>query len=489
MRYLVKNFSKLFLSTVINAILGIVKNKFFALLLGTAGLGIAAQFINLNNFIVFIGGMGIPLGLIKYLSEYQEDTIETKHLIQESISVILLVSSVLIVFGALFSKELSLLILYSDSFGLSILFVLLSFPGILISAIFDAYLRAKKHFSLLVGINIINSVIFLVVSLGFVYFMGIEGVAIAILVSSIIALGIYIIGVLRVGEFGLQTFFRLRLKFSARLKNIFAIGIASFVSGGMQQLSLLSIRTVILKNLGADDSGIYQSVYLVSSNYLNLLIIAMSYYALPVLSGLKEQEHFNKELNSIYRLSNLIIIPIIIVVFAFRYQVFSLLFSSKFLSASDIMFYNSLGDFFRISSWVLSLWFIPKGKIKLFVFTEIIANLNFVLIFLMLLYFFNLKLQSVVIAYAIANLMQVVINYYFIRKGINFKLQLQNSKLFFISFGIILVVLIISQVNIWFGYIVVMPALVVWFFMNVSKYELTTLKDMVLERLRSSTNP
>lgn len=483
MRYLVKTFSKLFLSTVINAILGIVKNKFFALLLGTAGLGLAAQFINLNNFIVFVGGMGIPLALIKYISEFKDEKDKIQFLLQESISIILIASILLAVLGFLFSGKLSGLLLDSEDYSKDILFVVFSFPGIMLSAIFDAYLRGNQHFTLLVKVIIINAIVSVVVSVIFVYIFGVKGVAFSLLICSIIGLIFYLIAVLIVKEYNLKTLFKIRLKFSKTIKNIFIIGIASFISGGLQHSSLLVIRTLVLKQLGPDSNGIYQSIYLVSSNYLNLLIISLSYYALPVLSGLKNQDEFNKELNSIYRLSNLIIIPIIVTVFAFRNEVFSLLFSSKFLAAGDIVIYNSFGDVFKMSSWVLSLWYIPKGRIKLFVLSEFLANFNFVIIFIVLLFIFNLDLSSVVIAYGLANILQFFINYYFIYKEIGFKLQNLNHKLLLTSIIVVLVVNILSQINTFIGYIILLPALIGWLFLNVSISEMRSLKNMIYQRL------
>lgn len=452
-------------------------------MLGTAGLGLSAQFISLNNFIVFVGGMGVPLALIKYVSEFKDDKKKVHFLLQESISLILIVSLLFGVIGCFFSKYLSYLLLDSEDYAIDILFVVLSFPGIMVSAIFDAYLRGNQHFTLLVKIIIINAVVSVVVSVIFVYSFGVKGVAISLFISSIIALLFYIIGVLIVGEYKLGTLFRIRVKFSNTIKNIFIIGIASFVSGGLQHSSLLVIRTLVLKQLGPDSNGIYQSIYLVSSNYLNLLIISLSYYALPVLSGLKDEDKFNKELNSIYRLSNLIIIPIIVIVFVFRNEVFSLLFSSKFLAAGDIMIYNSLGDVLKMSSWVLSLWYIPKGKIKLFVLSEFLSNFNFVIISLILLFIFNLGLSSVVIAYGLANFLQFFINYYFIKSEIRFKFQDKNLKLFVTSVIAVLTVNVLSQVNMVFGYIVLLPALMVWLLLNVSVQEMRSLKNMVLERL------
>ena len=73
MRILIKTLTKLSLSTVTNVILGIVKNKAFAVLLGTGGFGLAAQFINLNYFLLFVGGFGIPLALAKYISQFESE--------------------------------------------------------------------------------------------------------------------------------------------------------------------------------------------------------------------------------------------------------------------------------------------------------------------------------------------------------------------------------------------------------------------------------
>lgn len=57
---------------VLVTLIGLVRNKFMALLLGTAGVGFNALFMSMQNFASQCTNLGISFGAVPKLSEYYE---------------------------------------------------------------------------------------------------------------------------------------------------------------------------------------------------------------------------------------------------------------------------------------------------------------------------------------------------------------------------------------------------------------------------------
>jgi O-antigen/teichoic acid export membrane protein len=260
--------------------------------LGTYGVGLISQLINFNNLLLAIGALGIPLGLTKYISQWEKEGkfLEIRSTLGKFIKLIILIGSIIVLLTIIFSDQISILILDNNSFSFFFIILVFALPFSLLTSVFDSYIRGLKRFSHYVKISVITSAISVVVCLICVLLWGIIGMPIFILSSSVLILIVYISYFKKTGTFSLNDLNVKIFPLSNSMKSIFKIGAASLVDIAIYQVTLLFIRSKIIQYLGVEANGIYQAINAISNNYLGLFILSLIVYVLPILSEKNQQD-------------------------------------------------------------------------------------------------------------------------------------------------------------------------------------------------------
>jgi len=400
---------KISVISVINTILSIARNKVFAIVLGVAGLGIIGQLTNFNMFISYFISIGIPLGITKYISEWNLDNNEEAmySLFRSSLIILFafatLISSVLIIFSNSFSSFLW----GSDVYNYLIIYLSLSFPFYVSIITIDAYIRGLKRYNVFTFIAITNSVVSAIIFISLAYLYEESGVGLAFFLSSVTSLVINLVFCAYYKVFDFSKIFNFKKVNVQILKSVIKLGIASLIIGATNQFALLYIRSEIIKDYGLIYNGYYQSIITMSSSYFAIFSMIFGVHSLPLLSEKKDTHLFNNELNSNLYLVLLLIIPIITLLFSFKNIIIPLLFSKDFNAASDYFLMFLLGDLFRVLSLVLELGLIAKNKIKKWLFVEVVTYLSMIGVFIILNTFSNFGPSSFSLAYFISYIIDI----------------------------------------------------------------------------------
>lgn len=450
-----------------------IKNKAFAIFLGAAGVGIISPVLNFSNFIVTICSIGIPLGLVKYISEHEVSGNKEKInvLVKNTLVWFITLSFIFMLLVFFFSGYLSDAIFSTVNYSYLLVIAAIAFPFTVINSILEAVLRGFKRFRLYAKLSAFFSIASLVISVSLAYFWKIDGVIIAISLTAAISTIIYIVFFNKEKLVNLKEIIKTRYQNSVEFKNVFKIGFASLIGGFLGQLVLLAIRSIIIDKFGFTGSGLFQSVFALSTNLFSFFFTAISVYSIPVLSGMKNPDESAMEINNTFRFTLFFILPVASVAFVFRDILILILFSKNFESASQLFFYYLLGDFFKALAWVSGIWFIPNLKIKTWLILEINFNLIYIIVFYILVTYANTDLNSVSIAYFISNFVHFIACFYFFKKYSGFKLQKENLFLFIASTSTIFFVFIFSSFSQYYSYFILIPTLIFWFFIVSSKDE------------------
>jgi PST family polysaccharide transporter len=305
------------------------------------------------------------------------------------------------------------------------------------------------------------------------------GFVFSLLINSIVNIIIYVIYFHWTKIIRLKELFVFKATSGTTLKNILKLGIASLIAETINQGTILLIRSLIVKGYGVDINGVYQCVVSLSNNYFLLFYMSISAYVLPVLSEIKDIDRLNEQINEIYRFTLFIVVPIITFTFVLREIVILLLYTSKFMQASNLVVYNFTGDFFKALAWVLGAWLIPRSKFKLWMIIAILFNVYFFSIFALLTFYFKMDIISAVIAYAISNFMHFVVNLYFIKKYNNFRFKIDSFKLMLYSGIFVLIILLISSYKTSLGYFFIIPFFLLWMKLSIKKEEFMKLLSLI----------
>ena len=112
--------------------------------------------------------------------------------------------------------------------------------------------------------------------------------------------------------------------------------------------------------------------------YLMVITTSFSVYYLPRLSELTDRRELRAERFRSYK----VIVPCLlggfVLIYLLRYFVIRLLFTPEFLPMENLFAWQLAGDFFKITSWLLSFLMVAKAMTKWYIATEVAFTLIFV---------------------------------------------------------------------------------------------------------------
>ena len=241
-----------------------------------------------------------------------------------------------------------------------------------------------KEFTVFVKISIYSSVFGLIISLILVYFWGVKGALINAVTSQsfLLIVAILLIKQEKYSWFNRNYFFnsykhniaKKYLKFTAM----------TLVSATVAPVSQLIIRTYLITSFSIEEAGYWEAINKLSGMYLMVITSLFGIYYLPRLSELSESVAIKKEIKNALKVIGPLLLIMLPSIFLFKGLVVRILFSSDFKAMEPLFFWQLIGDFFKITSWLIAYVMVAKGMVKFFIFSE----LSFSLLFLFLVYFF-----------------------------------------------------------------------------------------------------
>lgn len=373
---LIKVFSFTGLSTFIKLITSYITIKVVASVIGPSGIALIGQLNNFTSIFTTLGAGGINNGVVKYVAEYKDDETELQKFLRNGFKITLLFSvffgGVLVVLASFFSQLILLDQQYSyvfHFFGVSL--ILMSFNNYFLSI-----LNGFKEFKKFVVINIITSIVGLLFTVTLVFLFQLKGALIATVSYQSVILFV--------------TFFFLRespwfdsIMFWGRLnmdvvKKYLSYSLMALVSAASVPVSQLFVRAYIIKSHSVTSAGYWEGMNRISGLYLLFVTTSFSVYYLPKLSEIKTNILLRNEIIKTYKVITPIIAGSLILIFLLKNLVINILFTKEFYPMKDFFFWQLLGDFFKIMSWILAFVMIAKSMIKYYIITEIVFSALFV---------------------------------------------------------------------------------------------------------------
>jgi len=372
-------------------------NKILAIYVGPTGYAALGQFQNAVQMITTFASGAINAGVTKYTAEYHEDE-QKQHTVWRtagSISVFGAIVTGAIV--AVFNEQLSLLFLGDIKFGGVFIWFAATLVLFVLNTLLLAVLNGKKEIVRYVISNIAGSLFALAVTSYMAIKWGIYGALIALAVYQSISFFVTLVLCCRAPWFKVKHFIgRIDPKMANNLAKYTAM---SLTSAACIPLSQILVRNHLGQSFGWEAAGYWEALTRLSGAYLMLITTTLSVYYLPRFSELKSPAEIRAEIKNGYK----VILPLTIlgalIIYVFRDLVVKLLFTQDFLPMTDLFAWQMVGDTLKIGSWVLAYLMLGKAMFKLFMASEIV----FAVMFVVLSWFFTdmFGLHGVTIAYAV----------------------------------------------------------------------------------------
>jgi O-antigen/teichoic acid export membrane protein len=360
---------------VFNILIGIIRSKFIAVLLGPTGMGIAGLLTSTTGMIAGLTNFGLGSSAVRNVAEiHAQQDYQKISIVVTALRRWVWITGLLGTFVTLiFAPWLSKLTFGNKDYTCSFMFLSITLLFSQLSVGQNVLLQGTRNLKYLAKANLSGSLAGLFVTVPIYYFWGINGIVPALITASIITLI-------------LSWYFSRKIlikKIRLTLKKIWQEGKGMLSMGFMLSLSgfiMLAVsyltRIYIGKEGGLEQVGLYNAGFAVIGTYVGLVFTAMGTDYYPRLSGIAHDNHLAKEMiNQQAEIAILILAPILMIFFVFIHWIVQLLYSNQFTSITGMIHWAALGMFFKTACWSIGFLYLAKGVSKLFFINELFSNI------------------------------------------------------------------------------------------------------------------
>lgn len=409
---IVRVFSFTAMSTLVRMLTGLISVKVVASIIGPAGVALVGQLNNFATIALSLSTGGINNGITKYVAEYKDEENRVKDCLSTALRITCACSLIVGVGLVLFHNVLSKWILLSPEygyvftiFGFTILFYALNMA---LASVINGFKEFKRY----VKINIIGSLLGLVYTLSLVFIWHLKGALIsAVTFQSVM----FFISIWMVRKLPWMKWEYLKNRINKDLsKKYLRYSLMTFISAATLPVAQMLLRGHVISQISATEAGWWEAMNRISNMYLTVITTSFSVYYLPRLSELTDKLELRREIYRSYK----VIIPCLLCGFALiymlRFVVIRLLFTPEFLPMQGLFIWQLMGDFFKITSWLLAYLMVAKAMAKWFIGTEVLFS--FLYVGLSFLFMRNNGVVGITQAYLVNYILYTIMMFYLFRK-------------------------------------------------------------------------
>ncbi len=149
------------------------------------------------------------------------------------------------------------------------------------------------------------------------------------------------------------------------------LGSAFMIAGLMVTAGQLVVRTMVQNELGTQALGYFQASWVISMTYIGFVLQAMGTDYYPRLTAvIKNHSDANKLVNEQSEIALLLAGPVFVAMLGLAPWIIELLYSDQFAEAVHVLRWQILGDILKVVSWPLGFIILAAGDGRAFMFTE-----------------------------------------------------------------------------------------------------------------------
>lgn len=358
----------------LNILIGIIRNKLVAMILGPEGMGLMSLFNSTLKLVSDSTNLGISMSAVREISEAYEQGDEEKLL--HVVKLIRVWSLLTALFGMLVCIAFSpLLNRWTFNWGDHTLHFIMLSPVVALTAIMMGELailkgtRQLKHLAVLSIYGVLGA---LVTSVPLYYIWREQAIVPSLVVIALIQLCFTILYSYRL--------FPLRLSFSRAMfgegMGMVKLGIAFVLAGILGSGAEFVIRSYLNNVGGLSVVGLYNAGYMMTMTYAGMVFQAMETDYFPRLSAIQGVgEDLNRVVNRQVEVSLLLVSPLLVAFIVGAPILLPLLYSGKFLPVMGMMKLTILAMYVRAITLPIEYIALSKGDSKSYLFLELVYDL------------------------------------------------------------------------------------------------------------------
>lgn len=360
---------------VFTILIQVIRSKCIAILLGPAGMGIAALLYSTINIIGSITNFGLARSAVKnvavsFASGDEKKLATTATVFKKLVWITGLLGFLLTVILSPFLSEFAF---HNKTFTLAFILVAITLLFNQLAEGQNVLLRGTRNIRDMAKASSFGALAGLLISVPLYYFFSDRGIVPAIVLTSLAALLI-------------SLFYSRKLKiprvqlpkeiFKAEaidmLKMGFLLSLSAMITMGVSYL----VTIYISAKSGVHEVGLYNAGFAIIGAYAGMVFSAMSVDYYPRLAAIAQDNvKCESEINQQAEIAVLILAPILILFVVFIKFGIIILYSKEFLNVSEMLQWAALGIFFKAASWAIGMIFVSKGASRVFFWNELLTNI------------------------------------------------------------------------------------------------------------------
>lgn len=365
------------ISQSLSIVAGLISIKVVSVKIGPEGMAMMGQYLNSTAILSLLATGAIGTGVVKYLAEYQNDKEKQLKVIATAFRITLVSTAIIalvgLLFSAFFSKTAFKTSEYASVYMLWAIFLIFTS----FSTLFSSVLNGLKLIPYLTIVNITGTIAGLIITIILAYSYGVFGVLIAANFTGLILFLVHLFFFNKYRWFSVKDLALPGDKKIGRL--LFGFVLMSVTSGILAPSIQLFVRDRIIEKFSFEEAGYWQSVTRISDYYLSFITTVIGVYYLPRLSEIKNNNELRSEIGKMFK----IVLPVIaitsFVIWLCRFIIIHLLLTPRFLPSAELYGVQFIGDFFKITGWLLAYVMLARALKYQFIISEIFFSITYVL--------------------------------------------------------------------------------------------------------------
>ena len=438
---------------IVTIIIGIVRSKLVALLLGPAGVGLMGLYQSTIDLVMSATNMGIKTSAVRDVAVAKESNNELE--LQKTLSVIkkiVWITGVLgmgvMLIGAPWLSEITFGN-HDHTWAFRILSIIPLIAQLTVQH--NVMLQGTRALRRLASASIWGGLVGLFINVPMFYLWGEDAIIPALIIVAVASLAIAWYNASKLSILSIVTTWS---EAFTEGRSMIKMGSLIGLTGLMDMAAIYIIKIYVQKWGELAEVGLYTAGFAIVQSYVNLVFSAIGTDYYPRLSAISNnQKEYCDAINQQFDILILVLTPLVLVFMSFSSELLQLLYSTKFLPAKMMICWMAFGMLFRAYSWCPGFLFIAKSDSKLYFILYIIAFALELLLYLGGYYILGLTGIGIAfgLQYVITNTYTLVI----IKHRYSFKYGWGQNRIMLISvLSAFLVILTIYKISSWWRYLV-----------------------------------
>lgn len=427
-------------SSAVIAIVGLLRNKAFTLIMGTAGAGWWQLCWSISELSRSIAGVGINNSGVRQIAASVASGDQPQ--IARTVVTLRRVSLLLGIIGALALAALSIPVAhyYFKDRALAGVVALIALTVLFntVSQGQTALIQGMRRIGDYARNSVLGAVLGATVSIPIIYLLFRQGVTAAV----IMAVALVCVSVM---AFATSWWYARKIKVepiqlssrevSNEAAGLLKLGFVFMLSNVMTQGVMATVNFILLHKMDENVVGLYGQAWMLSGYLVGFVFQAMGTDYYPRLTAVvNDKARCNQLVNEQTEVGMLLAGPALLATLTFAPWLLHLVASGKFLPATEVLRWFCLGMLLRAFSWPMAFVMMAKNARKLYFWTELCSNLLYIG-----LVWFGVRLfglNGVGMAFMALYAVYAIIAYAIVRRLIQFRFSRENLLIASVYIGV-----------------------------------------------------